>query len=138
MEDLGFGFKIFLMWTIFKIFAKLATALLWSYILFFLAARHVGSSSSTRGRTHIPCNGRQGLNHWTTREVPLGSNNNQITAAGAVVLPVTQQRGFQTDSTSAVRLEPGSDAVRCVHYPHFTRERDGCLASVSGAGAQIF
>ena len=47
MEDLGFGFKIFLMWTIFKIFAKLATALLWSYILFFLAARHVGSSSST-------------------------------------------------------------------------------------------
>ena len=35
MEDLGFGFKIFLMWTIFKIFAKLATALLWSYILFF-------------------------------------------------------------------------------------------------------
>ena len=27
-------------------------------------------SSLTRARTHIPCIGRQILNHWTTREVP--------------------------------------------------------------------
>ena len=27
-------------------------------------------SSLTRLQTHIPCVGRQSLNHWTTREVP--------------------------------------------------------------------
>ena len=27
-------------------------------------------SSPTRDRTHVPCIGRQILNHWTTREVP--------------------------------------------------------------------
>ena len=27
-------------------------------------------SSLTKGQTHIPCIGRQVLNHWTTREVP--------------------------------------------------------------------
>ena len=25
----------------------------------------------TKDQTHIPCNGRQILNHWTTREVPV-------------------------------------------------------------------
>ena len=31
----------------------------------------VGSySSQTRERTHVPCTGRQVLNHWTTRELP--------------------------------------------------------------------
>ena len=29
--------------------------------------------SPTRDQTHTPCIGRQSLNHWTTREVPLGS-----------------------------------------------------------------
>ena len=28
-------------------------------------------NSLTRGQTHTPCIGRQSLNHWTTREVPL-------------------------------------------------------------------
>ena len=28
-------------------------------------------SSPTKDQTHIPCIGRQSLNHWTTREVPL-------------------------------------------------------------------
>ena len=28
-------------------------------------------SSPTRDQTHVPCTGRQILNHWTTREVPL-------------------------------------------------------------------
>ena len=34
-----------------------------------VAPRHVGSSR-TRARTHVPCIGRQILNHCTTREVP--------------------------------------------------------------------
>ena len=29
-------------------------------------------SSLTRDQTHNPCTGRQSLNHWTTREVPVG------------------------------------------------------------------
>ena len=33
------------------------------------APRHVGSSQ-TRARTHVPCIGRQILNHCTTREAP--------------------------------------------------------------------
>ena len=41
-------------------------------------------------------------------------------------------------TTSVIWLEPDSDAVRCVHYLRFIQERDGCLLSVSGAGAQIF
>ena len=28
-------------------------------------------SSLTRDQTHVPCIGRQILNHWTTREVPV-------------------------------------------------------------------
>ena len=34
-----------------------------------VAPRHVGSSQ-TRARTHVPCIGRQILNHCATREVP--------------------------------------------------------------------
>ena len=37
-------------------------------------SRHVGSSR-TRDRTHVPCTGRQILNHWATREVPAPSFN---------------------------------------------------------------
>ena len=33
---------------------------------------HVGSSQ-TRARTHVPCIGRQTLNHCATREAPVGS-----------------------------------------------------------------
>ena len=32
------------------------------------ALQHVGSSQ-IKGQTHVPCMGRQILNHWTTREV---------------------------------------------------------------------
>ena len=42
-----------------------------------LGPRHVGfvaawrmESSRSRDQTHVPCTGRQILNHWTTREVP--------------------------------------------------------------------
>ena len=34
-----------------------------------VAPRHVGSSQ-TRARTHVPCIGRQTLNHCATREAP--------------------------------------------------------------------
>ena len=34
-----------------------------------VAPRHMGSSQ-TRDQTHVPCIGRQILNHWATREVP--------------------------------------------------------------------
>ena len=36
-----------------------------------VAPRHVGSSQ-TRARTHVPCIGRQILNHCATREAPPG------------------------------------------------------------------
>ena len=39
-----------------------------------VALQHVGSSR-TRDRTHVPCTGRQILNHWATREVPAPSFN---------------------------------------------------------------
>ena len=34
------------------------------------ALQHVGSSY-IRDQTHVPCTGRQILNHWTTRKVPM-------------------------------------------------------------------
>ena len=34
-----------------------------------VALQHVGSSSLTKDRTHIPCVGRQLPNHWTIRAV---------------------------------------------------------------------
>ena len=36
-----------------------------------LVAPQLVESSWTRDRTHVPCIGRQILNHWTTREVLL-------------------------------------------------------------------
>ena len=35
-----------------------------------LVVLHHVESSWTRNRTHVPCTGRQILNHWTTREIP--------------------------------------------------------------------
>ena len=37
-----------------------------------VALKHV-EYSRTRDRTYVPCTGRQILNHWATREVPLHS-----------------------------------------------------------------
>ena len=34
-----------------------------------------GESSQTRDRTRVPCIGRQILNQWTTREVPLSTGD---------------------------------------------------------------
>ena len=65
--------KIFLMWTIFKVFIESVTIFLPLFFFvcfFFLAMRHVDLSSLTRDQTHTPCTGRWPLTHWTTRELP--------------------------------------------------------------------
>ena len=58
-------------WTTFSVFIEFVTILLSFSVLFvfILARRHVDLSSLTWDLTHIPCIGRQSLNHWTTREV---------------------------------------------------------------------
>ena len=57
------------MWTIFKACIEFVTILLLFYVLVFWPGGMSVLSSLTRDRTHIPCIGRQSLNHWTTREV---------------------------------------------------------------------
>ena len=58
------------MWTIFKVSIKSVTILL---VLQFgsLAQRQVGSSLPEQGSTPTPCTGRQSLNQWTSRKVPI-------------------------------------------------------------------
>ena len=41
--------------------------------------------SLIRDRTHIPCVGRQILNHWTTREVPATVFNNIIPLRSSLI-----------------------------------------------------
>ena len=65
-----FFLKIFMMWTIFKVFIEFVTILLLFYVLVFWPGGMWDLSSPTRDRTHTPCMGRRSLNHWTTREVP--------------------------------------------------------------------
>ena len=67
---LSFFLKIFLMWTIFKVFIDFVTILLLFCVLFFWPQGMWDLSSPTRDRTCTPCIGRWSLNHWTTREVP--------------------------------------------------------------------
>ena len=66
---LDFFFKVFLMWTIFKVFIEFVTILLLFYVLVFWLQGTWDLSSLTRDRTCTPCFGRRSLNHWTTREV---------------------------------------------------------------------
>ena len=61
-------FKIFLMWTIFKVFIEYVTMLLLFYVLIFWPQSMWDFSSPARDQAHTPCIGRQSLNHWTTRE----------------------------------------------------------------------
>ena len=63
--------KIFLMWTIFRVFIEFVTILLLFYVLVFWPRSMWVLSSPTRDRTSIPCIGRQSLNHWTARKVPV-------------------------------------------------------------------
>ena len=48
----------------FKVLIEFVTYCFWFYVLVFWP------SSPTRDWTCMPCNGRQNLNHWTTRKVP--------------------------------------------------------------------
>ena len=58
------------MWTIFKVFIEFVTIVFLFYVLVFWPQGMWDLSSPTRDGTHTPYIGRQGLNHWTAREVP--------------------------------------------------------------------
>ena len=65
-----FFFKIFLMWTTFKVFIEFVTVLILFYLLVFWLRGMWDLGSLTRDRTRTPCIGRRSLNHWTTKKVP--------------------------------------------------------------------
>ena len=73
---------IFLMWMIFKVFIEFVTILLPFYALgfffFFWLQSMWELSSLTRDWTRTPCVGRQSLNHWTTREVPISIRSSHL------------------------------------------------------------
>ena len=62
-----------LMRTIFKVFTEFFTIayFFFLHVLFFWAQRMWDFSSLTRDQIYTPCIGRQSLNYWTAREVPL-------------------------------------------------------------------
>ena len=63
-----FFLKIFLLWTIFKVFTEVVTTSFLFYVLVFLPGSMCDFSSLTRNGTHMLCVGR--LNHWTARKFP--------------------------------------------------------------------
>ena len=62
---------VFLMWTIFEVFIEFVSILLLFHIFIFGLQGMWDLSSRTRDRTHKSYIGKQILNHWATREVPL-------------------------------------------------------------------
>ena len=71
-------FKIFLVWTIFKVFIEFVTTLLLFYILVFWPQDTWDLSFPIKDRTHTLCIGRRSLNHWTAREVPIIDLNQEF------------------------------------------------------------
>ena len=71
LTHLHFFFKIFLMWTIYKVFIEFVTTLLLLYALSFWPRGMWDPSSLTRDQTCTPCPGRRIPNHWTAREILL-------------------------------------------------------------------
>ena len=62
----------FLMWTILKISIEFVIILLLFYVLvFFWPGGMWDLIFPIRDQTNTLCTGRQSLNHWTTREVPM-------------------------------------------------------------------
>ena len=59
------------MWTILKVFIEFVTILLLFYVLIFWPRGMWDLRSLTRDQTYTPCIGRQNLNPWTAREVPI-------------------------------------------------------------------
>ena len=55
----------------FKVY-EFVTILLLFYVMVFWPGGMWNLSSPARDRTHTPCMGSRGLNHWTAREVPDG------------------------------------------------------------------
>ena len=72
MRNFLFFLRFFFSCGPFLVYIEFVAILLLFYVLVFLATRHMASYSLTRDQTHNPCTGRQSLNHWTTREVPVG------------------------------------------------------------------
>ena len=70
MQNNLFFLKIFLMWTIFKVFIEFVKISLLFYVLFFWLRGMWDLSSPTWDWTCTPCTGRWSFNHWTAREVP--------------------------------------------------------------------
>ena len=54
-----------------KVFIEFVTVLLLFYVLGVWSQGMWGLSSPTRDQAHTSCIGRQSLNHWTARDVPI-------------------------------------------------------------------
>ena len=63
-------FFFFLMWTIFQAFIEFVTILLLFCVLVLWLPDMWDLRSLTRDQILITCTGKQGLNHWTMREIP--------------------------------------------------------------------
>ena len=93
-----------------------------------VAPQHVGSSQ-TRGRTHVPCAGRQILIHCTTREVPSDILNARLPnvymmgggEAPSLGLDQSSYPGTQASDTYLVTL---------THHP--PSHGKGCLGDMRG------
>ena len=68
--SLFFVLKIFLIWTIFKVFIDLLPHCFFFVFRFFWLRAVWDPGSLTRPWTHTPCTGRWILNHWTSRGLP--------------------------------------------------------------------
>ena len=57
-------------------------------------------SSPIRDQTHVPCIGRQILNHWTTREVPLLEF--EWTGLDGLKFEAEGKKGFKDDTAALI------------------------------------
>ena len=102
-----------------------------------VAPWHVGSSQ-TRDHTHVPCIGRQILNHWTTREAQKGQFKGSGWGRGVGQGPLWKLL-LITDTSLAPagpglshsclfsHLREGSAAfLRCVEFPIFSYFNPDC------------
>ena len=95
-----FFFKVFLTWTIFKVFIGFVTVLLLLFILWFFGLKACGIPVP---RTCTPCIGRRSLNHWTIREVPGNhiSNNNSKPTVLSLPQALADRRALRVSTISS-------------------------------------
>ena len=87
--------KIFLMFTIFKVFVKFIVVLLLFHDLVFWLQIMWDLSSLTRDWTHIPHSGRS-LNHWTTRSLSMSFDKGLLyLLRGEIEISLSQQIIFK-------------------------------------------